>query len=425
MGSRRFQVFEKGANIVRVKATIQVNGRPLRRAYVEHIVFGVGTNMYITDLNGRIEDNKGDHGIDSLTPNADIRIICQNPVLRINDGDNLNIGVYQNKSIRDGDTIDLNLNSEQDDYYAILNRAHLAYEVVFKPLSFFARQPDPDFPLGRRSSLRETRDQPKRIDAIYPDHSVAPRAWVEPKRLVDNFPLMHLKRRSEDGRLLGENGQAPSLIPHELNHAMHFSFLNESQRGRAQDEYADFIVTSPVSGLGPSHDFEVRTTPEVAYIEAGGFFSQNFMEFMRARQAGNSTLVRPEPITEAMQAEFVSSEWSRLTTRRFGPPIVVPQPGFQLGNLGLPGGAAPAPALRLPLLLNRQQLRPTVTGGDVEGAVYGAIFVDFAASVGLDLAASSYFAANAITFGEYRAFIRQKHPAHAETLENARGFWGL
>jgi hypothetical protein len=97
----------------------------------------------------------------------------------------------------------------------------------------------------------------------------------------------------------------------------------------------------------------------------------------------------------------------------------------QIGNLGFPGGAAPALAARFPLFRNRQLFRPIVTGGDVEGAVYGAIFVDFAGSVGLDLAASAYFAANAITFGEYRAFIRQKHPEHAETLETVRGFWDL
>jgi hypothetical protein len=180
---------------MRVKATIQVNGRPLRRAYVEHIVLGVGTNMYMTDLEGHIRDNNFDEGIDSITPNADIRIICQNPIVRVNDGDNLNIGVYQDKSITDGATVNLNINSEQDDYYAILNRAELAYEVVFQPLSFFANQPAPEFPLGRKASLRETRDQAKRIDLTYPDYSVAALAWVEPKRLVDNFPLMHIKRR--------------------------------------------------------------------------------------------------------------------------------------------------------------------------------------------------------------------------------------
>lgn len=378
--------------------------------------------MYMTDLEGKIRDDNFDEGIESLVPQADIRIICQNPVLRVNDGDNLNIGVYQDTSISNGDTINLNLNSEQDDYYAILNRAHLAYEIVFRPLSFFANQPSPDFPLGRKSSLRETRDQAKRIDLVYPDYSVAQLAWVEPKRLIDNFPLMHIKRRDIDPRLFGEGGHDPILIPHELAHALHFSSLSEAQRGRAQDKYAEFILTSPVSGVGPFHAFDERTTPEVAYIEAGGIFSENLMEFLRARQPGASTLVRPETITRSLQSEFLHSEWMRLTRNPFRildsrPPLPLPLPRLPRNDFSPTQTSSPS--------RNRFLRRPTVTGGDVEGAVYSAIFVDFASAVGLDLAASSYFAANAITFGEYRTYINSQFPEHSQALEQARRFWGL
>lgn len=390
--------------------------------------------MYITDLEGFIRDNNFDPGIDSLTPNADIRIICQNPILRVNDGDNFNIGVFQDVSINDGDTVNLEFGPQQDDYYAILNRAQLAYEVAFQPLSFFADQPDPVFPLGRKAALRETRDQAKRIDLVFPDHSVSVLAWVEPKRLVDDFPLMHIKARNVDTRLFGEAGSAPTLIPHELTHALHFSMLTAAQRTRAQDEYADFIITSPVSGVGPFHSFNARTTPEVAFIEAGGFYGENFMEFMRARQPGASTLVRPEPITEAIQAEFVLSEWIRLARVPFLSAVVaLPSLVTRIRRfLGAVGVTPPTPHFPIfrervsrPDSRNRLLLRPSVTGGDVEGAIYSAIFVDFAATVGLDFAASSYFAANAITFGEYRTFINNNHPQHAAALETARTFWGL
>ena len=207
---------------------------------------------------------------------------------------------------------------------------------------------------------------------------------------------------------------------------MHFSTLTATQRGRAQDEYADFILTSPVSGLGPFHSFNARTTPEVAYIEAGGFFSENFMEFMRARQPGASTLVQPEQITETIQAEFVLSEWTRLTSRASFLNAVIALPSLLTRIPRFPGTvAATPPSPRFPLLRNRLLFRPTVTGGDVEGAIYSAIFVDFAATVGLDFAASSYFAANAITFGEYRAFINNQYPEHSETLEQVQLFWRL
>ncbi|MFN2445802.1 MAG: WD40 repeat domain-containing protein [Vicinamibacterales bacterium] len=297
---------------MRVKVVIQARGQPLRRAYVEHIVAGVGTGMYMTELDGRVFDGELNEGIDSITAHADIRIICQNPLLRVLDGDRANIGVYQDKAIDDGDTVNLNINAEQDDYYAILNRAHATYEIAFRWLSFFSNLPDPDFPLGRKPSLRDTRDQPKRIDLIYPDHSVAPLAWVEPKRLGDDFPLMHIKAHSEDARLFGDDRHRPTLIPHEFAHALHFSMLSEARRARAQDKYAEFILASPISGVGPFHDFALRTTAEVAYIESAGWFSQNFVEFLRDRQGDGS--VRPEPITPAIQSEFVQSEWVRLIT---------------------------------------------------------------------------------------------------------------
>ena len=652
---------------MKIKATIQARGVPLRGAYVEHIVWGIGTGMYRTDVEGRIRNKNFEEGIDSNTPNADIRIICQNPILRVLNGDDANIGVFQDKAILDGATVNLNTTAEQDDYFAILNRAQVTYEIVFQPLSFFGNLAEPEFPLGLKASLRDTRDQAKRIDLIYPDHFVADLvvdnllSFVEPKRLGDDFPLMHIKSRTRDRRLFGEDGQEPTLISHELSHALHFSFLTEAQRGHAQDKYLEFILESPISGVGPNHNFTQRTTPEVAYIEAAGFFGENFMQFVRKRQEVGA------PVTSTIQAAFVESEWKRLTTypkvvamipynrgvitafsergiyfsrngqdlagggntinvyggtqtvvtmiryqttipRRngvitafsgkgiyFSPDgqnlggggnttrvydgtetVVAMMPyrngvitafsgggiffspdGQNLGgggsttrvyggtqtvvamipyqngvitafsknriyfspdgqNIGgggnttrvydgtqtvvamipyqsgvitafsknriyfspdgqnLGGGgntirvydgpetvvtmipyrngvitAFSGPGIDLLAdfsgrgayfspdgqnlggggditRLPRDLLQPAIpTGGDVEGAVYGVIFVDFASFVGLDFAASSYFQANAITFGQYRQFINAQHPQHSGTLEQVRAFWGL
>lgn len=417
---------------MRVKATVEVNGRPLRRAYVEHLVWGVGTEMYMTDLEGKIRDKDFNEGIDSGTGNADIRVICQNPIVRVLDGNKFNIGVYQDKSIVDDDTVNLNTNAEQDDYYEVLNRAQLAYEVVFQPLSFFQGLDDPDFPLGRKPSLRTTRDQAKRIDLSYPDGFPSPLTFVEPKRLGDNFPLMHIKNHEDERRLFGEDGSKPTLIPGELAHALHFSHLSEAQRGTAQDKYIEFLVGDVLAGGPGTHDFTIRTTAEVAYIEAADWFGTGFNEFMRERQGGTSSLVTPEPITSEIRAEFVDSEWKRLTTSVFAGVLSI------LLRFASGGGKRnrsfrgrwwrlnSAPGLKmLRSKLERFLIRPIVTGGDVEGAVYGAIFVDFARFVGLDFAASSYFKANALTFGQYRTFINDHHPEHAARLETVRVFWGL
>jgi hypothetical protein len=410
---------------VRVKVKLEVDGAPLRRAYVEHIVLGAGTDMYITDLEGRVRDKNFDEGIESLTPNADIRIICQNPITRVNDGNNFNIGVYQDRSIQDGDLINLRTPAGQHDYYNILNQTQIVYEIIHQPLSFFQNLPDPDFPLGRQDDLRATRDQAKRIDLIFPDHSVAPLSWTEPKRLGDNFPLLHIKSRAEETQLFGDGGEFAVLIPHELTHAMHFATLSEAQRGNAQDKYANFILTSPFSGLGPFHQLRARTTPEVAYIEAGGFFGENFAGLLMLNQGGRQ--LQPQPITEAIQAQFVFEEWFQRTQFNFPINVIETEAIRRLSKLVRRFFRIPAspPPTTFPIALNRQFRKPAFTGGDVEGAVYGAIFVDFAASVGLDFAASSYFKANAITFGEYRDFINQNHPEHAATLETVRVFWGL
>jgi hypothetical protein len=411
---------------MRVNARIQVNGQPLRRTYIEHLVLGVGTGMYMTDLEGRIRDENFNEGIDSFTSNADIRIICQNPIVRIVDGKNWNIGVYQDKPITDGGTVNLDTEAEQRAWYDILNRTQIAYEVSFRPLSFFRNLPKPDFPLGRLSSLRATRDQEKRIDLSYPDqfpnsnpfNTLPPLTFVEPKRLGDNFPLMHVKHRSIEPRLFGDGGARPIIVPHELTHALHFSFLTEQKRQQAQDAYINFIAQSLAAGGTATHDFTVRTTPEVAYIEAGAWYSENFAEFLRGRQS--ATMVLPEPIAPALQAEFVAAEIPlRLAAipRPFPAPIVPIRP--PIGG-GAQPGPGPMPALDIHILH-----APTVTGGDVEGAVYSAIFVDFASRVGLDLAASSFFSANALTFGEYQAFINNRHPQHAATIEAVRKFWKL
>ena len=107
---------------------------PLRWAYVEHIVLGVGTRCASPTPMARSGTRISPSGIESFTANADIRIICQNPIVRVLDGGALNIGVYQDKSgITNNTTINLNTAAEQRLHYRILNLAQITYEVAFKP----------------------------------------------------------------------------------------------------------------------------------------------------------------------------------------------------------------------------------------------------------------------------------------------------
>ena len=406
-----------------LRATIQVNGRPLRRAYVEHRYFG-GARMYMTDEEGRFR--QGD-GIDTDSAEADIRIFCQNPVARVVDGDFANLGVKQDRKVRDGEVVDLNLNSHQDDYYAILNRLQIAYEVVFRPLPYFQSLPNPNFPLGRASTLRITRDQHKRIDVVYPDHSVSPRAWVEPKRLLDYYPLMHLPHRTTEpgNKLFGESGAQPTLISSELAHALHFSTLTFDQRGQVQGAYLQYITSDLVAGGDGSHTLYKRTSPQVAFIEALDWFSNTFHEFLRQHQGGSSTLVAPGPITAAVRREYLDFMWTSLTRSVIQRTQPLPDSAVDLAGVvprfPIPGAAHLAETIRRSRIFRR----PVVTGSDVEGAVFGAIFVDFAWAVGLPLAASIYFEAGALDFGRYQRYVNDQYPQHADRLETVREFWDL
>src|SRR4051794_110561 len=126
----------------RLLATVQVFGNPLRRAYVEHIVFGVGTNMYMTDDSGRIRDENNNLGVDSLTNNADIRILCQNSVVKVLDGkfplSPLPIAVNHDFTINNNTIININTTAEQVDHFRILNRCLAHYERVFRQFRPFS-----------------------------------------------------------------------------------------------------------------------------------------------------------------------------------------------------------------------------------------------------------------------------------------------
>lgn len=407
---------------MKIKATIRVDGNPLRRAYIEHIYFGASVRVYMTDSQGRIRDENCSEGIDSDTQWADVRIHCQNPVLRVLDGGKYNIGVHQDRKLQNGDVIDLDANAAQADHFAILNRMLFAYEAVFAPLDFFQDLRDPYFPLGRTSGLRTTRDKPKRIELSYPDGFPTDGSFVEPMRAVGKFPLIHLKDRNKDGRLFGDDGEAPTRIPGELAHALHFAFLTEAQRGRAQLEYGRFITANHRNG-GGKRGFDVPTTAEIAYIEAGAHFATRFAEFLLSRRAGNVAPLPAEPHTTVLLNDFLTREWAAVTTLSFTNPIsraAEPQPFDELRRL-----AEGSTSIAAQPGLHCAARKPRISGGDVEGAVYAAIFVDFASRVGLNFAASSYFKANALSFGEYRNFIRERYSDRAAELEAVRSFWSL
>ncbi len=388
----------------RLNVTVQVNGRPLRRAYVEHMVFGVGAGMYLTDDSGRVRDEHGNLGIDSITPNADIRVHCQNTVARVLNGTAANIAVHQDKAIRDASTVNLDTNAEQDDHYAILNRCLLTYDIVFRQFRPYSDLADADFPLGRKAKLADTRKQAKRIEVSFPSQfPLGTLALCEPKSLSTGFPLVHIRSRTSDGRLFGEAGDAPTLIPSELAHALHFSLFSTAARGTIQNDYVGWIATDIANGGAGTHTIGGRTSPKVAYIEALDHFASRFAEHVRVNvQGGASTLLSQQTITPQIRQSFLDAE--AAGTPADGPPVC---------TLDAAGNVVPGAGLN---------------GSDDEGSVFGCIFVDFARRAGLRTAVNAYLrsaSSGATTFGQYRNWIRDNRPQHLTAIDAARNTWGL
>ena len=391
-----------------LKVTIQVNGRPLRRAYVEHLVLGVGQDqMYMTDNRGRVRNENGDLGISSFTSNADIRILCQNSVVKALDGNTpgIPLAVNQDKSVVDGSVVNLNTNAEQEDHYDILNRCLLAYDIVFRQFRPFSDASQPDFPLDRRSSLRATKDHSKRIEVSLPSQ-FPPQdglAFSEPKSVATGYPLIHIRSRASDGRLFGESGWRPTLIPSELSHALHFSLFSSAGREEIQNDYIGWIASDFANGGDGKHEMGRRTSPKVAYIEALDHFSSRFAEFVRQDvQGGNSTLLQQQDMTAQIRQDFLANEVS-------GSPVT----GDAVATIDDEGRIVP---------------NASFNGSDDEGSIYGCIFVDFARRVGLRTVVNAYLrseASGAMTFGEYKTWIRNNRPQHLTSLEAAQQTWGL
>ena len=399
-----------------LEVTIHVNGNPLAFAYVEHLVLGVGQDkMYMTDLQGRVRSQDGDLGINSFTNNADIRILCQNPVVKILDGNTpgLPLAVNQDRSVVDGSIINLNTSAEQRDHYRILNRCLLAYGVVFRQFRPFSDASRRNFPLGRKSSLRASKDQTKRIEITFPSQfPLGDLAFTEPKSIATSYPLMHirsrasatdsLERKAERGRLFGEDGAPPTLLPSELAHALHFSLFSSNKRQQIQNDYIGWITSDLANGGDGGHSMGRPTNPMVAYIEALDHFSSRFAEFIRQTVPGGGTLQHP-PITDQIRQDFLAREIS-------GTPIA----GLDVAaTLNAGGNIVP---------------NPRFNGSDDEGSVYGCIFLDFARRVDMQTAVSAYLrsaTSGVITFGGYKTWIQNNLPQHLPALETAQATWGL
>jgi hypothetical protein len=378
------------------------NGRGLRRAYVEHIVGTIGApQMYQTNDQGIVRDEEGNPGLESATPWADLRILCQNSVVKMLDGATPGpLAVNQDAPNRVTDTaVNLNTAAEQRNWYELANTFLVAYDVAFRQFEVFADLPDPDFPLGRRSTLRQSKDQQQRIEVSFPSQFPgAQAAFTEPSSAATGYPLIHLRAQDFNNRRI--------TVPAELAHALHFSRFSQSRRNSIETDYLAWIAVdvanNPTDPEAGRHRVGRRTSPKVAFIEALDQFSHRFCEYVRVEEQDGSPILAPQVITSNIRRRFIASELS-------GNPVT----GASVGVLDAAGNVDPDGALQ---------------GSDDEGSVYGCIFLDFGRRVGLRTAVNAYFRSaskGVLTFGGYRNFIRDTRPQHLAELDAARETWGV
>lgn len=396
----------------RINCTINVRDgaqtRPLRRAYVEHVVGPVrvpGSELYITDDNGRVKDGRDNFGIDAI-PNflngrIDIRVICHNSVVKIPNG---LLDHWVDFSIADGNTRTIDNTSAPGrlDHWRLLNRFAEVYDRVFRQFGAFSNP----FPLGKRATLDATRAQSKRIEVFFP--TVSPGLpFVEPRGLHTGYPIIHMKEF--DGRLFGTATAQPDLVPAELSHALHFSKLSDAQRHSITINYPKWIIADVLAGIDEergTHNLTKDTDPLVAFVEAFDYFAKRLDWFMRNNPLQSGPGLRNAFILSELRRTRLTDRDNRITVfgRLTGP---LSTGTFDPRAEFLTSGSRSATS--------------------IEGTIYAALFLDFARrpGVGLRTVVQLFIQSKALSFGEFRTWVNSNRPQFRSMLDQVCLTWTL
>lgn len=315
------------------------SGNPIPFAFVTHKnnPWDAETT-YQTDANGCVTINSnGD-----AKGEVEVTVHAHNRVVRVQDGGFLGSpDVSQKVRFKSGNSVRVSAQS------AFFNLARDIQRTYDRGLREFGPWGNADFPNS------SSRTGTAWIGAVWPDNGPGFLAYNEPKSLRNGYPLIHLK--SADANNM-------STLAHETGHALHFSKLPESLREKIQNDYLWWLITDE----NKTHCFDRRTMPMLAYLEAFGFFAEEYFN------------------TPTTSATTGPSRHSAFYNRVEGLRSSLTDP-----NLSCDLDTTPA------------------LGDDVEGAVFFTLFVDFARhpAVGLDYVVTTYVECQSLTIQEYGACI--------------------
>jgi hypothetical protein len=385
------------AHFMALTFTVNLRGRPLRRTYVSHFdFFRVPQTVFVRT------NEAGQATIASAvsTSQIKVRVHAQNAVVRVLDGSfPISVEVSQEFTVSHGGTININTTAEQQDHFRIMASCLDVYDTVWRQFRPFNQPSRGAFPFGRGGTVAQDRERLPRIEVVYPDNSPATLAFVEPVSLTTGHPLIHLKHRSLDPRLFGTTTPPmdPTLIPHELAHALYFAIMPATTRASVEAQYLAWITSRVAAGLRPFHNTATATTPFVAWVEALGIFSERFFFFARRQTP---------PLTDVqLRQAFFRDELSAT-------PL--------LQSTALTGYSQVA-------TLNGSGVEPALTGDNVEGAVYGAIFVDLARRAGLRESVGQYMGSSdnsVLNFDDFRNLLINETDLDPDVIAVANT-WGL
>lgn len=376
------------------EAQVTLDGAPLRHTFVSHRPDFREPLVALTDGDGvaRFPD---------IAANASIDIIvhAQNLAVRMLDGGSASSVEkslrFRNKS--SGARLNVSRRDKSFAYYDIMARCYDTYETVFRSIAPFTSSSRREFPFG--GSDKEPHDLMRKpqVDCRFPE-TITPGKlpWVQPQSVMGGRPLMHIKAQTSDSRLFGTKTKPATTIPHEFAHAVHFSLLSSTERWLLAAKYGLWIATELASGRSGTHRTEKRTQPLIAYTESIGIFSQRFFLF--------ATQVRPDLSGAALRKAFVDDE-------------VSPRPSLEKIMPGY---------VRIGTRDDAGVIQPRLLGKAVEGAVYGAVFLDLADRASLADAVNLYLRCGASDVGGFLGYARkQRRGALRRDLAAVAKTWSL
>lgn len=378
-----------------MQVTVQLDGAPLRHTFVSYTPDFENARIALTDGDGVAT-------IDGVKRGDKVNVIvhAHNLAIRMLDGTNPNVAElslrFRNKS--DGATLNITPADENHyDHFVIMDRCYDVYETVFRPIPPFSSRSRQEYPYGRAKHAADEHKRTPSVDCRFPE-VIAPGKlpWVQPQSVLTGVPLMHLKPQSADARLFGSPKRKATFIPHEFAHAIHFATLPTLARIELALRYGTWIVKELVQGRSGTHRTDKATHPLVAYVESLGIFSQRFWFF--AKEA------RPDLTGPKLRAAFVEDELSG------SPALAKILSGYEPIATRTSTGA----------------IKPNLTGQKTEGAVYGAIFLDFASRTNLATAVNLFIRCGGFDFADYARYAaRQRDGKHRKDIAAVAKTWKM